>query len=400
MDYGLIDKDTMFNKTFFLADMNAFFISCEERIDNSLRERNAAVAGDPKSRTGIILTANYNARRYGVRTAMTVLEAKRLCPDLVLVKPDHKLYEEVSDRIMKILNEFSHRIDKNSIDEAWLDMTNADKFYSMDFISIAKVIQKTIYKKEQIPCSIGISYNKFLSKMAAEIKKPNGIIYIDKDNMKEVIWPLKIGEMHGCGKVISKKLIDLNILTIGDLATTDPIYLRKKVGSYAEMLQYNANGIESSLHDKKESYERKSISRETTLTKDIEETSEILTALKPLIDDVSKQIRAKNCFFSTIYLIMKYNDFTKISRQKKVEVSDDRDLIMKTVLSLLEKNRPVKPVRLVGVGVTDLTENKSIQLDLFSSDLERTTKIYKVIDEKNKKYGSKVIKRGFYKKDK
>jgi len=254
-------------KKIFLVDMNAFYISCEERLDKSLREKNAAVAGDPTERTGIILTANYNARKYGIKTAMSIYEAKKLCPGLVLVKPDHTLYANVSQRIMNILSDYSPMIEQNSIDEAWIDMTGADAYFGRAYTEIAADIQKTIYMKEEIPCSIGISYNKFLSKMAAELKKPNGIVSIEKNDLCIKLWPLPIEKMYGCGKVMSAKLKAAGMDTVGKLAEADPVMLKRKFGATGISLHNSANGNDESetihTHNKV-----KSVSRETTLLED------------------------------------------------------------------------------------------------------------------------------------
>lgn len=380
-------------KTFFLVDMNAFYISCEEKKENTLRKKNAAVAGDPKKRTGVILTANYNARRFGVRSGMPVFEALNLCPELVLVKPDHLLYSDVSDRIMKLLSRYSPKIEQNSIDEAWMDMTNSDVYYLEPYTTIALQIQKEIYKEEEIPCSIGISFTKFLAKMAAELKKPNGIVMLDQANYKDTLFALDISKMYGCGKATADKLRLLGINTIGEIAGADPYFLKKHLGIGAVLMQQNANGI---ANDEIAGYTRsKSISRETTFTNDLMNTDEIQKEAMPLIEDVAKQIRENRYCFSTVYIILKYNDFTRVTRQKKVNVSNDRDTILDTVRSLLKSNKPAKPVRLFGVGVSDISDDCVIQQDIFSND-NVNEQIYRVIDEKNKKYGRDVIKRGYY----
>jgi DNA polymerase-4 len=375
--------------------MNAFYISCEERLDVSLRSAEAAVAGDPADRTGIILTSNYNARKKGVRTAMTVFEAKKLCPGLVLVKPNHSLYSQVSERIMELLRDFSPVVEQNSIDEAWLDMTNMDRYFGIPFYQIAKNLQVKIYEKEQIPCSIGISYNKFLSKMAADIKKPNGITMLDKDNIRDILWPLDIAKMHGCGRVTAEKLKKEGINTIGELAGSDIVIIKTRLGDFGVSLYNHANG-----KDEQEGLcdfvKAKSISRETTLSKDTRDIGELEQMLFPLIEDVARQIREKDVQFSTVHLTMKYNDFTRITRQKKVGVSTGRDIILDTIKELLKENKPAKPVRLIGAGVSDIRSSSAIQLSLFDNNEIKEDDIYKVIDEKNRKYGRDIIKRGFH----
>lgn len=383
----------MINRIFFLVDMNAFYISCEEKKDHALRTVNAAVAGDPKKRTGVILTANYNARKYGVRAGMPVFEAKILCPGLVLVKPDHQLYANVSERIMKLLFTYSPKIEQNSIDEAWMDMTNSDVYYMKSYVEIAKQIQNEIYKEEEIPCSIGISFTKFLAKMAAELKKPNGIVMLDHTNFKEVLFGLDIAKMYGCGKSTADKMRQHGINTIGDLAFADPYFLKKHMGISAVQMQQNANGTANDEIAK--DAKSKSISRETTFSKDKIDTLEILKDAMPLIEDVAKQIRDNRYCFSIVYIIIKYNDFTRVTRQRKVSVSNDRDVILHNVRALLNTNAPKKPVRLFGVGVSEISDECVFQQDILFNENDNEL-IYKVIDEKNKKYGKDIIKRGYF----
>jgi DNA polymerase-4 len=324
---------------------------------------------------------------------MPVFEAKRLCPELVLVKPDHLLYSQVSDRIMQLLSGYSPKIEQNSIDEAWIDMTNTDKYYMKSYSSIAGQIQKEIYREEEIPCSIGISFTKFLANMAAEIKKPNGIVMLDRSNFRSVLFGLDIAKMHGCGSATTDKLKLLGIKTIGELAGADPYLIKKNLGIGGIAMQQNANGIstdEIGVHVK-----NKSISRETTFSKDLISIEEIQKEALPLIEDVARQIREKKYCFSTVYITIKYNDFSKVTRQKKVKVSNDRDIIFESVKCLLKNNEPKKPVRLFGVGVSEISDDCVFQQDLFSNE-NGNEQIYKVIDEKNKKFGRDIIKRGFY----
>src|SRR5690606_38927231 len=167
------EKGSM-QRVVFLVDMNAFFISCEMTRNNSLVGKPAAVAGDPKKRSGIILAANYEARKYGVKTTMVLHEAKKLCPGLILIPPDHRFYERKSREVMDLLSRYTPIIEQNSIDEAWLDMTGCEKLFGEPAES-ARSIMDAIINELGLWCSIGISENKFLSKMASEMKKPLGI---------------------------------------------------------------------------------------------------------------------------------------------------------------------------------------------------------------------------------
>ncbi|MGI6333136.1 MAG: Y-family DNA polymerase [Saccharofermentanales bacterium] len=204
----------------FLVDMNAFFISCEMTRNRHLRGLPAAVAGDPDRRLGIILAANYEARALGVRTAMTVHEALRKCPKIKLVPPDHDFYLEKSEEVMDLLYGFSSIIEPNSIDEAWLDMTGSLQLFGPPLIAARRIMQE-IEQQLGLWCSIGISENKFLAKMASSMKKPKGISTLWIDEIQEKMWPLPVDALYGVGRKTAEKLTAYGIRTIGDLAAVD-----------------------------------------------------------------------------------------------------------------------------------------------------------------------------------
>ena len=217
-------------KVIFLVDMNAFFIGCEMTRKPELKGKPAAVAGDPKRRSGIILAANYEARKFGVKTTMVLHEALRLCPGLILVPPDHSFYENKSREVMKILSNYSPILEQNSIDEAWLDLSGCEALFGNP-LQIAKRIMQNIMDELDLWCSIGISENKFLAKMASERKKPLGITEIWERDVPEKIWPLPVREMYGIGKQTEKKLLELGLHTIGDIAAFDKKILIKLLGN-------------------------------------------------------------------------------------------------------------------------------------------------------------------------
>ena len=200
--------------------MNAFFISCEMARYSKLKGKPAAVAGDPKNRKGIILAANYDARAYGVKTTMLVHNALKICPDLVLVPPDHSYYERKSRQVMAILSRYTPIMQQNSIDEAWLDLTGCEGLFGEPY-KIARSIMDNIIEELDLWCSIGISENKFLAKMASEMKKPLGITELWAKDIKTKLWPLKVRDMYGIGSKTEKRLNELGILTIGDIACSN-----------------------------------------------------------------------------------------------------------------------------------------------------------------------------------
>lgn len=192
-------------RVIFLVDMNAFFIGCEALRDPSLIALPAAVAGDPQKRSGIVLTANYEVQKFGVRTTMTVYQAKKSCPGIVLVPPHRKLYEERSQAVMELLGRYTSVLEQNSIDEAWLDMTGCEGIWE-EPLEAARSIMIHINTELGLQCSIGISQNKFLSKMAADMKKPQGISTLWQEEVPEKLWPLPVGDLYGIGKQTAAKL--------------------------------------------------------------------------------------------------------------------------------------------------------------------------------------------------
>ena len=216
-------------RVIFLVDMNAFFISCEKTRHPEIEGKPAAVAGDPVNRSGIILTANYEARKYGIKTTMILREAFRLCPDLIIIPPDHKFYEMKSKEVMEILSDYTPVIEQNSIDEAWLDMTGSESLFGQPLEAAGNIMDR-IKNELDLWCSIGISENKFLAKMASEMKKPLGITELWKKDIEEKMWPLPVSLMYGVGKQTAKKLNSMGIYTIKDLALTKIDNIYKKLG--------------------------------------------------------------------------------------------------------------------------------------------------------------------------
>lgn len=387
-------------RVIFLVDMNAFFISCEMARDNRLKGRPAAVAGDPKYRSGIILAANYEARRFGVKTTMVLHEAKKLCPDIVLVPPDHRLYDEKSREVMAILSGYTPVIQQNSIDEAWMDLTGCETLFGKP-PEIAERIMRNIADELDLWCSIGISENKFLAKMASERKKPLGITEIWEKDVKEKIWPLPVREMYGIGKQTEKKLNNLAIFTIGDIARSEKGFLVKAFGKYGEELHRLANGVDPSPVTEHPHHDSKSISRSTTLPQDILDLEYAKTVILRLAEEVGTDTRRHGYKGRTVSIIIKYGDFQSISRQKSILPTCLTKEIYQTGINLLEENwNPHRPVRLLGIGLGNFGEEYGEQLSIFDLDSHgveegkrKEEKLERAVDSIREKYGADKVKR-------
>lgn len=385
----------------FLVDMNAFFISCEMARNPELKGKPAAVAGDPVKRSGIILAANYEARKYKVKTTMLIHEAKKLCPQLILVSPDHGYYEKKSSQVMHILSTYSPVIQQNSIDEAWLDLTGCERLFGNP-VEIAQKIMKEIMYKLDLACSIGISENKFLAKMASEMKKPMGITEVWQKDIANKIWPLPVNQMYGVGKQTERKLMNLSIFTIGDLAKSERKLLAKMFGRYGEELYRLANGIDPSPVEQHPHYDSKSVSRSTTLPEDITDIEYAKTVIMKLSEEVGTELRRYGYKGRTVCITIKYGDFQLITRQKSIPPTYlTRDIYRMGVELLVENWNNNRGVRLLGIGVANMDSDCGEQISFFDMDMEQFEKINnkkeenleRAIDVIREKFGPDKIKR-------
>lgn len=383
------------DKVIFLVDMNAFFISCEMTRNPDLIGRPAAVAGDPKKRTGIILAANYEARKYGVKTAMVLHKALSLCPDMLLVPPNHSFYQEKSNEVMSLLSNYSPIIEQNSIDEAWLDMSGTEGLFGKP-VEAAKIIMDDIKDNLGLWCSIGISENKFLSKMASDMKKPLGITELWKSDVQLRLWPLPVRTMYGIGGKTAEKLNSMGIKTIGELAKFDINYLKKVFGKQAIDLHQQANGEDSSRLEIS-SHEVKSIGRSTTLPEDVADINRLRNILLELAEDVGMKARELNKKGTTIQITLKYTSFQSITRQTTIAPTYATKTIYEVGYDLLKRNfSSNRPIRLIGISLSGFEEATiSQQISLFEEIKDgKDEKIDEVMDKIRNKYGFNKINRG------
>ena len=384
-------------KVIFLVDMNAFFISCEMTRNDSLVGRSAAVAGDPKKRTGIILAANYEARSCGVKTAMVLHEALKLCPKIILVPPDHRFYEQKSEEVMDLLSNYTPILEQNSIDEAWLDMTGSEGLFGKP-VEAAKRIMDEIKEKLGLWCSIGIAENKFLAKMAAEMKKPLGITELWKHDIPIKLWPLPVKEMHGIGSKTAEKLNRMEIRTIGEIAKSDIDIIVNAFGKYGNDISLRAKGIDHSPVLAQKVGDMKSIGRSTTLPEDISDIEEAKIVLMELADDIGMTARRYDRKGRTVHIALKYSDFQIVTRQTTIPATCTTKEIYQAGCSLLEQNWDrFHSVRLIGISLSGFHEDcSSVQLSLFdqrenSVKSDKHERIDEAMDKIRNKHGSEII---------
>lgn len=382
-------------KVIFLVDMNAFFISCEMTRNPALLGKPAAVAGDPQKRTGIVLAANYEARKFGVKTAMVLHKALKLCPDMILVPPDHNFYQKKSNEVMNLLFKYSPIVEKNSIDEAWLDMTGTGGLFGTPFEAASRIMED-IKINLDLWCSIGISENKFLSKMASNMKKPLGITELWQKDIEHKLWPLPVRDMYRVGGKTSDRLNSLGIKTIGDLAKFDKNYIQETLGKSGIELHQYANGLDFSSVRLEAQDDIKSIGRSTTLPEDLVDIDKLKYILMKLSEDVGMAARKHNKKGRIVQIILKFSDFEVITRQTTVYPTCFTNDIYNAGYNLLKKNiHTYKAVRLIGISLGGFEENySSEQISLFNIDKDdRHEKIDELMDKIRNKYGSEKISR-------
>lgn len=349
------------------VDMNSFFASVEIAQDPSLAGKPLAIAGNEKERRGIIITCTYEARKLGIYTTMQLWEAKRLCPNLEVRPPNFPLYKSASNEIFDYFRMITPLVQKVSIDEGYLDITGCSALGTP--LEIAKQIQIDLLNSLKLPCSVGIAPNKFLAKMASDMKKPLGITILRKRDVEKILWPLEVGEMHGVGKATSRKLNELGIFTIKELAHFDELILKEHLGIHGPLLKNKANGIDDRIVDPDREAINKSIGSSSTFSADITEETIIFERLEKLSESVSRKLIEQNYVSQNIQLNIKYQDRILVSRSRKLSnpIIESKD-IFSAATHLFRKNWNGDAVRLVGVTASDLViRSESVkQLDLFT----------------------------------
>lgn len=337
-------------------DMDAFFAAVEVRDNPEYRGKPLIVGGDPNSR-GVVATCSYEARKYGIHSAMASAVAYRLCPHAIFVHGRHEVYSRISKQIRRIFEDYSRLVEPISIDEAYLDVTYNKKDMKSATL-IAKDIKKRIFQETGLTASSGVSYNMFLAKIASDMDKPDGLVVIPPDKAKEVLEGLPIGKFYGIGKVTEKKMQMLGILNGKDLKEQTLGELIRHFGKAGKYYYYIVRGI-----DKREvTSERniKSIGNENTFATDIDDMHEMKEYLAKCAEKIEERLKEHNVAGRTITLKIKYPDFFQATRSKKIlKPTQDKDIIISTINSLLEEILVKKcSVRLLGISISNLEKDE------------------------------------------
>jgi nucleotidyltransferase/DNA polymerase involved in DNA repair len=380
-------------RTILHIDMDAFFTSIEQR-DNSLYRGKPVIVGAKPGHRGVVAAASYEARKFGVHSAMPISEAFKKCPSGVFLLPRMDIYINESRQIIDILSSFSPLVEQVSVDEAFLDITGTEKLFGDPF-KMAQKISRTIKEQRKLTASIGIAPNKFLAKVASDLNKPDGITQVPftQDEITQWLGPKPVGKIWGVGKKTEELLHGMHINTIEELQKLNKEFLIDRLGVYGETLHDLAFGIDTRpVEDREDS---KSISREHTFEKNTCDRDVIHKVLLVLSQDVARQARKALIKGKTIVLIYRGTNFTKHTRRITLsEPTNTANDIYSTVLKLIANLPDTMEFRLVGVGVSGFQE--TIQLNLFAKDTPNKSweKSERAIDNLAQKYGKGVIVRG------
>ena len=354
----------------FHIDLNAFFASCEIARNPKLKNKPVVIGGSVKR--GVISTASYEARKYGIHSAMPVFQAQQRCKDLIILPGDMRYYQEVSKYFFNIIHKYTSKYEVASIDECYIDVTDIILYYE-NIIELAKTIQEDVRNQLHIGCSIGIANNRFLAKMGSDLKKPNGITVLTKENIPYFLWPLPVGQMHGIGKKTTKRLNDEGILTIGDFAKKENYTAIKKLLGKNALIYYNrAHGLDVRKVDLAK-HSLQSIGKSSTLRENTDNVDEIKESLRRLSEAVALRAQNKGMVSNQISLTIKYDLQSVVNRSRRIEEpTNDFDKIYETILLLFDLNYTGDPLRLVGVTLNNVIslKNYNKQLTLFNYETE------------------------------
>lgn len=374
--------------------MNAFFAACHQAQEPALKGKPVLVSGDPSSRHGIVLTASYEARRFGVKTAMPTAQALRLCPQALIVAPNFRLYSFYSKQIMAILNSFTPLVEQYSIDEAWLDVSGCENLFG-PADNIAREIKQKIKHQLDLSCSIGIAPSKILAKMASDLEKPDGLVIITADNIASRIWPLAVDKLFGVGPQTTAALNSLGVFTIGDLAGFPLAVLKQRFGAYGPYLAQLAQGQDHSSVDPNPDT-AKSIGNSITLPQDAETAAEVETILLALAEEVGTRLRRRNLKGSTITVSVKTPDFRLITRSRTYpEATNLTETIYRRAGEIYRQHLQGQRVRLVGVTVSNITAaSAGTQLSLFpASEDDKRARLAQTVDQVRARFGDRSLVR-------
>jgi len=369
-------------------DLDCFFVSVERLKDPLLCGKPVVVGGSPQGR-GVVASASYEARAYGVRSAMSTARALRLCPHLIIARSHHHEYGEISNRLTARMEQIAPVVQRASIDEMYMDFTGCETLYHNDLPGFMHVIQKLVADEFHLPCSVALATSKTLAKIAVGTVKPNGVCIIPAGQEMQFLAPLPIAVIPGVGAKTEEILHARGFRTISDIQNTTEERLTKSLGSSGHWLFDVAHGRGSDTVSVE--HTAKSISREETFARDVRSISELEEELHVLVEDVSASVREKGWRARTIQLKLRYADFTTITRARTIDPTDDDPVIFETVKGLFHAAYDGKQaVRLLGVHLSNFDDAAQLELPL-SPERGQREELLKAVDKIRARFGDNVI---------
>jgi len=376
----------------FHIDLDAFFVSVEQALDPKLMGKPVIVGGDPERR-GVVASASYEARPFGIHAGMPLSKARRSCPQAIFIQANFSRYREAADKFMEILADFSPCIEPLGLDEAHLDVTGYEEPYG-SLRQMALAIKDRIRRELRLTASVGIATCKVVAKIASDLCKPDGLLEVARGKERHFLNPLPVARLPGVGKKTERVLKGMGITTIGELATLPLNIVEKHFGKFGVVIHRYANGIDDRRVEAPG--ESKSISKQTTFAQDTLDAGYLEATLRHLCQQVSAELRYRDKQARCVTLRLRYADFKTITRQVTLkEASNVSQVIFAAARQLLSEAlvQRGKPIRLIGIRVSNLS-GKERQLHMFDSETEKLEHLDKAIDQIRRKYGQTAIKAG------
>lgn len=390
-------------RTIFHIDVNSAYLSWESVRRQNAKEKEpdlrtiaAVIGGDETKRHGIVLAKSPLAKQYGIQTGEPLAQARKKCPNLVIVPPDFSVYVKMSNQFMDILRRYAPVVEQYSIDEAFCDMSGTETLYG-DLVSFAHTLKNRIFEELGFTVNIGVSSNKLLAKMASDFEKPDKVHTLFPEEIETKIWPMPVGELFFVGPSTTKKLHSFGIRTIGDLANANKAFICSHFKKHGETIWKYANGFDSSPVKQLEPA-NKCYGNSITLPFDVTDKDTAKTILLSLCETVAARLRADQAYISVVSVTITDSDFHTSSRQATLPAATNiTERIYDEACSLFDLSWPHTPIRLLGVSTSHATDHAYAQANLFDTEkYEKFSKLNHAIDSIRDRYGEDSIKRACF----
>ena len=368
--------------------MDAFYASVEQRDQPELRGRPVIVGADPSGR-GVVSAASYEARRFGVHSAMPIGRAARLCPDAAFLPVDMDKYAAVSRQVMAILADFTPLLEPVSIDEAFLDVTGTEGLHG-DGAAVARTIKSRVASALRLSASVGVAANKFVAKVASDLRKPDGLVVVAPGTEADFLAPLPVSRLWGVGRVTAAGLEAMGLSTIGQLAAVPAAYLEARFGSSGRSLQDLAFGRDDRLVEP--FAPPKSMGAEETFGHDHRDVERLTATLRGQAERVARELRAEGYAGRCVTLKLRFADFSTLTRRHSDDPTQDGLVIYRRARALLERIPLRQPVRLIGLAVSSLGPPAAGQLPLLEADTARRERLARAMDQVTRRFGEESLR--------